>query len=87
MNKRKKILSLICQAYQIQILYAFGSRANQMTRWINGELDMLPANESDGDIGIKPANPLTVQQKVLLTQALEDMFTLSRIDLIILSCI
>ena len=85
MNKRKETLISICQAYQIQILYAFGSRSKQMSRWINGELDELPANESDGDIGVKPANPLTVQQKVLLTQAFEDLFTLSRIDLVVLS--
>lgn len=77
-------LQQLCQAYQIQILYAFGSRAKQMLQLVNSEIDKLPVENSDGDIGVKRAEPFTIQEKVQLTQALETLFGLARIDLVIL---
>ena len=84
MTRPKEQLAALCHHYQIHILYAFGSRARQMLKLIHGELERLPAGDSDGDIGVKPAVPLTVKQKVMLTQALEDLFGLTRIDLVVL---
>lgn len=84
MNKRQIKLAEICQCYQIQILYAFGSRSKQLSRWLDGKLEILPSSNNDGDIGVKPSKPLSVQQKVLLSQALEDFFGLPRIDLVVL---
>ncbi len=84
MNERQAQLTAICHQFEIQILYAFGSRARQMSRWLDAEIDALPVGESDGDIGVKPAKQLTVRQKVQLTQTLEDLFGLPRIDLVVL---
>lgn len=84
MNMRKEQLVAICEQYQIQIMYAFGSRAKQMMAWLHEKLESLPVGESDGDVGVKPAGLLTVRQKVMLTQALEALFGLPRIDLIVL---
>ncbi|MDJ0751894.1 MAG: nucleotidyltransferase domain-containing protein [Ardenticatenaceae bacterium] len=84
MNHLQQTLNALCEAFGIQILYAFGSRAKEMQQFIMEEIAALSPAQSDGDIGVKPAKSMTIQQKVKLTQELEALFDLPRIDLVVL---
>jgi uncharacterized protein len=44
----------------------------------------MPTSASDLDIGILPARPLDVHQKIALAIALEDFFDVNRVDLVVL---
>jgi predicted nucleotidyltransferase len=75
----------LCQQYRIDILYAFGSRANEIREWLGGERASLVAGPTDADIGIKVVRPLSVEEKVNLAQAMEDLLGVTRVDLVTLS--
>ncbi len=77
-------LSEICDQFGIDILYVFGSRARDAARFAL-ENRPLPAGDSDLDIGVLPARPLSAQRKVALALALEDLFGVERVDLVVLS--
>ena len=83
-NKRSQSLAVICREFSIQILYAFGSRAKETRQWLDETLDKLSPSLSDLDVGVKPATPagLTAREKVLLALALEELFGISRVDLV-----
>ncbi|MBW1981987.1 MAG: hypothetical protein JRJ12_12285 [Deltaproteobacteria bacterium] len=87
MNKRRQDLRRLAQQFSIHIIYAFGSYARQVAEWMEGKAGSLsiPAG-SDLDIGVKPqkSERLHVTQKVALAQALEDLFSVSRVDLVVL---
>ncbi len=44
----------------------------------------LPLGASDLDIGVKPADALDVRRKVEIAVALEELFGVSRVDLVVL---
>ncbi len=44
----------------------------------------MPASTSDLDLGVLPARPLNVDEKVALAIALEDLFNVNRVDLVVL---
>ena len=77
-------LDALCRQYNLQILYAFGSRGKQAYYWLAEAGTTLPMGASDLDIGVKPATPLSVRQKVELAVALEDLFGVNRVDLVVL---
>ncbi len=77
-------LETICRQYGLQILYAFGSRGKEAYDWVAEAETTLPTGASDLDIGIKTAETLTVRQKVELAIALEDLFGVNRVDLVVL---
>jgi hypothetical protein len=77
-------LEAICRAFQVHILYAFGSRGREALAWLDGDAGSLPPGPSDLDIGVKPAEPLDVRRKVELAIALEDLFGVNRVDLVVL---
>jgi hypothetical protein len=77
-------LEAVCREYGLQILYAFGSRGKEAYAWLHGTEAALPPGASDLDIGVKPAEPLTVRRKVELALALEDLFGVGRVDLVVL---
>jgi uncharacterized protein len=85
MTKQQESLAAICQQFDVQILYAFGSRAKEVLAWLNGETAVLPASESDVDVGVKTAVSLPIRQKVELAQAIEDLLTVPRVDLVVLN--
>jgi uncharacterized protein len=85
MTERETAVSHLCHHYQVQILYLFGSRAKEARAWLKGETAVLPSSESDLDVGVKTAVALTVRQKVELAQALEDLFGVQRVDLVVLN--
>lgn len=85
MSERETAVSHLCHQYQVQILYLFGSRAKEARARLKGETAVLPFSESDLDVGVKTAVALTVRQKVELAQALEDLFGVPRVDLVVLN--
>lgn len=82
MNPANKLAEL-CQQFSIDILYAFGSRGQEAARFILENLPM-PVSASDLDIGVLSARPLDVHEKVALAIALEDLFDVNRVDLVVL---
>lgn len=77
-------LQEICRQYQVDILYAFGSRAKEALAFLRGEIKTLHDSPSDLDIGAKPNRAVTwgVWDKVGLAQELEDLFHIHRVDLV-----
>ena len=85
MIERLELLAETCRRFQIEILYAFGSRAREVKNWLEG-VPVLAAGPSDVDIGAKPARGvvLEVYDKVRLALALEDLLGVNRVDLVML---
>lgn len=78
-------LAQICAAHGIKILYLFGSRGLEFYQYLHGAGSPPSPGESDLDIGVLPASPLSIQQKVELALQLEDLFHVPRIDLVVLT--
>jgi len=87
MNNRTKALKGICEQYAIDILYVFGSRSKEAKAWLDNNLTELRQGLTDLDIGMKPAVKavFSVREKVSLALALEDLFGVTRVDLVVLS--
>lgn len=76
-------LTRLCEAYDILILYLFGSQAKAAVHLLlNGE--PIPPTSSDLDVGILPARRLSVREKVAFAQALEELFRVKRVDLVVI---
>ncbi len=86
MNERERALEALCRRFDVVILYAFGSRGKEALAWLEGRLDELAPGSSDLDIGVKlrPSRRLSAAEKVELTLALEDLFGVGRVDLVVL---
>jgi len=87
MTERIEALARLCRQFEIEILYAFGSRAEEVKEWLTGACSSLPPSFSDVDIGSKaaPETNLSVHDKVRLTLALEDLLGVMRVDMVCLS--
>lgn len=84
MGKRGEELARLCREFGVEILYVFGSRAEEVREWLAGIRQELPAGPADVDVGVKvtAGKPFTVREKVHLAQALEDLFGVNRVDLV-----
>lgn len=80
----KEIITSLAKKYRLKIIYAFGSRAKEALKVIEGRLDSLPCTSSDLDIGVKPERPLSVEEKVEIALFLEDLFNVNRVDVVVL---
>ena len=80
----KENIGQIAAKYGLQIIYAFGSRAKEAREVVEGRMERLSSTPSDLDIGIKPARPLTVEEKVEIAIFFEDHLHLPRVDVVIL---
>ncbi|MFO7876677.1 MAG: nucleotidyltransferase domain-containing protein [Desulfovermiculus sp.] len=71
--------------FNLQIVYAFGSRAKEVAAW-SGPPSPLPASASDVDIGVKPAPGYRLKplEKVDIAQGIEDALGVPKVDLIVL---
>ena len=80
-------LAALCRARGIQILYAFGSRDMEAREALNGCRNALSPSGSDLDIGVKMAGTrsLTIREKASFTLELEELFGVSRVDLVVLA--
>lgn len=80
-----KTLAEIAEAFDIDIIYAFGSRAKEALEYVEDGVD-FPLNPpgSDVDIGVKPARGRTfsVKEKSRLAMAMEDFFDVPKVDLV-----
>jgi predicted nucleotidyltransferase len=81
-------LAALAQRFGVQDLYAFGSRAEEIAARVHGRkppAEMLA--DSDVDIGVRPRlGALShVDERVELAQALEDLFGVGRVDLVVLT--
>ena len=85
MNGKKREISEISDRYGLQIVYAFGSRAKEALDLVEGRIGHFCSTGSDLDIGVKPAHPLSVEEKVKIAIQFEDLFDVSRVDLVVLS--
>jgi predicted nucleotidyltransferase len=84
MNRIKKQIRDIATRYGLQIIYAFGSRAKEALDLVEGTIEHFSSTPSDLDIGVKPERLLTVEEKVKIAILFEDLFDVSRVDLIVL---
>jgi len=84
MSKIKNELKQLAEKYGLQIIYAFGSRAKEALDLVEGKIERLSKGVSDLDIGIKPERRLNVEEKVEIALALEEIFDVSRVDLVVI---
>ena len=80
---KEKIIS-IAKQYNLQIIYAFGSRAQDALDMMEGKMSSLVCSSSDVEIGIKPERSLTVEGKVEIALFFEDLFKVNRVDVVVL---
>ncbi len=86
MSERVEALARLCEQFQVQILYAFGSRAQDARSWLAGSIEKLAAGPSDLDVGVKvrAGTTCSVFEKVRLAQALEELLGVRRVDLVVM---
>ena len=86
MNRRLAELKEICEQFGIAILYSFGSQAENLRQWVEGQMDRLPDGQSDVDIGVKEISEKKwpVKKKVDLAVAMEGFLGCPRVDLVFL---
>ena len=91
----RKELATLGEKYGLVAIYAFGSRAAEFTERLNterlsveplkGRIGTSENSASDLDIGVLSTEYLNVHEKVELTLALENLFNVAHVDLIVLS--
>jgi predicted nucleotidyltransferase len=84
MNTRLQAIEQLCQKYQVKALYVFGSRSAEALYALQDDAYELKHLQSDLDIGILPHVPFSLDNKVSLTVELEELFNVSRVDLVVL---
>ena len=74
----------LCKRFNVDILYAFGSRAAEAKASVRNNVALDRSLKSDLDIAVKSRADvrLSLGDKVNFTQRLEDIFDIARIDLI-----
>ena len=75
-----------CRAHDLDALFVFGSRAEEVCRSLEADVPAPEASSSDVDIGILPPESavLPVDRKVAIATGLEDLRGVSRVDLVVL---
>ena len=76
----------MCQRFGVATLYAFGSRGREALDWQQGRIDAMAAGLSDVDVGVRPVSgqAWTLDDKVGMAIALEDLLACGRVDLVVL---
>jgi predicted nucleotidyltransferase len=84
--ERQQALQALCRRAGVAILYVFGSRADEVREWLAQPLVELARGPSDIDIGVvlKTEVPWDVRETVRLMQDLEELFGVSRVDVVLL---
>jgi hypothetical protein len=75
-----------CKTRDLDALFVFGSRAEEVYRSLETDRLAPGGSASDVDIGILPAESavLPVDRKVAIAAGLEDLLGVSRVDLVVL---
>lgn len=86
MTPIRRRLQKICRRYQVELMYTFGSRCNEIKSYIDDKGIIDRGTSSDVDIGIKISGDsrLSAKDKVSLAIELEDLLDIDRVDLAIL---
>lgn len=76
-----------CKLYNIEIMYAYGSRSQEVANFINAEGSLKKKSTSDIDIGIKPFKgcSLSIKDKIRFIIECEDLFKVNKVDLVVLT--
>jgi predicted nucleotidyltransferase len=79
-------LAELSKCYSLTAVYVFGSQAVEAASYIQGDVVPFLNSEVDIDIGIQPlpANRLTARDRVEIVRALEELFRVRRVDLVVL---
>jgi len=82
--ERRRQIAALCQRFGLDILYAFGSRAQEVWAWLQGQRERLAPGPSDVDIGAKPAPGVTfgLREQVELGLALEELLGVAQVDVV-----
>lgn len=80
-------LKEICRRYSIDTIYAFGSRGMELKLFVagSGGIDRSKASDFDVAVKIPPQKSLSVREKSQLTIDLEELFQLTRLDLVVIN--
>ena len=78
----KRRISAFARSNGLEIIYAFGSRAKEILARIQGKKPHSAHPRSDLDLGIKSVRPLSVKEKVRIAIFFEDLFDISRVDVV-----
>ena len=81
MNFKEKIKSLV-NKYNLQLIYSFGSRAEEVYNLVEGKISQSSVSKSDLDIGIKSEKSLNIQEKVEIAVFFEDLFDVPKVDVV-----
>lgn len=84
MNNKTKRITAFAEKHQIQLIYAFGSRAKEIARLLENSLSPAERSRSDLDIGIKAKSPLNMDAKVDIAVFFEDLFDVPKVDVVAL---
>jgi len=84
MKRLKDGIAGLARKYQLQIIYAFGSRAKEIYGRVEGRRQRSSRLKSDLDIGIKPQRRLTVKEKVEIALFFEDLFDVPKVDVVVI---
>jgi len=86
MNNLHPDLAALCQSYGVASLYVFGSRGSEMASRVRGGEAPASSPESDVDVAVHPVpgGLTSPRERVELTQALETLLGVRRVDLIML---
>lgn len=84
-DPRMAALAEIAEDFELADVYVFGSRAADFVEGASPESDRAPAIEPDLDIGVRSirGRPLSARRRAELVVALEDLFDVPRVDLVI----
>jgi predicted nucleotidyltransferase len=84
MNTRSQKIGQLCKKYQVKALYVFGSRSTEALHAFQDDTYKLKQSQSDLDIGILSQASFSLDNKVSLALELEELFNVSRVDLVVL---
>jgi uncharacterized protein len=79
-------LASLCARYEVQAIYAFGSRAADVAVCVRNGAALDAVGTSDLDLAVLPSDDRTwtAHERATLTLELEDLFSVSRVDLLVL---
>lgn len=85
-SKIRTELEALCRRYDVEIVYAFGSRAQEIRDLVEGKIPEPCSSSSDADLGVRLRSgaSLAVREKVRLGIELEDLLGVDRVDLCVL---
>ena len=85
-ESRVNLLRALCEQFGVATLYVFGSRSDEARRWLASGNVALGSSASDLDVGVLPLRGRLEppKERVRLANALEDLFAVRRVDLVLL---